>query len=172
MRLWHYKLIPVLPRKQLLSQWRECCAIASNIANKGTPNHILVNKVLEYSPLHFITYTNEILNEMHKRSYRVNERSYITFVNNMNKAKDRFYNSEGGMVIKHQLFPGWHNDRYLTQCFCNLQEKYDCGMFTDDEWELISDQYYKIINGSYETNVRTHEYDTDINKDLGILGSI
>ena len=27
MRLWHYKLIPVLPNKMLVSQWRECIAI-------------------------------------------------------------------------------------------------------------------------------------------------
>jgi uncharacterized protein (TIGR02328 family) len=27
MRLWHYKLIPYLPRQQLLGQHRECCAL-------------------------------------------------------------------------------------------------------------------------------------------------
>ncbi len=27
MRLWHYKLIPVLPNKMLVSQWRKCIAI-------------------------------------------------------------------------------------------------------------------------------------------------
>ena len=27
MRLWHEKLIPVLPNKMLVSQWRECIAI-------------------------------------------------------------------------------------------------------------------------------------------------
>ena len=27
MRLWHYKLIPVLPQAMLVSQWRECIAI-------------------------------------------------------------------------------------------------------------------------------------------------
>lgn len=27
MRLWHYKLIPVLPKEMLVSQWRECIAI-------------------------------------------------------------------------------------------------------------------------------------------------
>ena len=27
MRLWHYKLIPVLPNAMLVSQWRECIAI-------------------------------------------------------------------------------------------------------------------------------------------------
>lgn len=43
MRLWHKELIPYLPRQQLIAQWRECCAIASNLASKGTPNHLLVN---------------------------------------------------------------------------------------------------------------------------------
>lgn len=27
MRLWHYQLIPVLPKAMLVSQWRECIAI-------------------------------------------------------------------------------------------------------------------------------------------------
>ena len=48
MRLWCKDLIPYLPKLQLLSQWRECCAICSNIANKGTSNHILVNKIMNY----------------------------------------------------------------------------------------------------------------------------
>ena len=39
MRLWHKDLISVLPRQQLLGQWRECCLIARNIAEKNTPNH-------------------------------------------------------------------------------------------------------------------------------------
>jgi uncharacterized protein (TIGR02328 family) len=34
MRLWHKDLISVLPRQQLLGQWRECCLIARNIAEK------------------------------------------------------------------------------------------------------------------------------------------
>ena len=47
MRLWHKDLIPYLPRQQLLGQWRECCCIVRNIAMLGTPNHILVNKVMD-----------------------------------------------------------------------------------------------------------------------------
>ena len=35
MRLWHKDLIDSLPRKQLLGQWRECCAIIKNIKEKG-----------------------------------------------------------------------------------------------------------------------------------------
>lgn len=30
MRLWHEELIPLLPRKQLLGQHRECCALRGN----------------------------------------------------------------------------------------------------------------------------------------------
>ena len=35
MRLWHYKLIPVLPRAQLVSQLRENVAIAKALYEKG-----------------------------------------------------------------------------------------------------------------------------------------
>ena len=35
MRLWHKDLVTVLPRMQLLGQWRECCLIAKSIKGKG-----------------------------------------------------------------------------------------------------------------------------------------
>ena len=38
MRLWHYQLLPYLPKYQLKSQWRECVCIASNIYEHGTPS--------------------------------------------------------------------------------------------------------------------------------------
>lgn len=53
MRLWHKDLIQILPKNQLLSQWRECCCIAKNIAI----NHILVNKIMDYGIAHFYSYT-------------------------------------------------------------------------------------------------------------------
>ena len=52
MRLWHKDLIKVLPNNQLIGQWRECCAIAVNIKNKGFPNHILVNRIMDYKRSH------------------------------------------------------------------------------------------------------------------------
>lgn len=57
MRMWHKSLVSVLPMHQLTNQWRDCCTIAKNIANLGTPNFLLVNKVLEYSDADFIAYT-------------------------------------------------------------------------------------------------------------------
>ena len=70
MRLWHKNLIPVLPRQHLLGQWRECCLIAKNIHDKGTPNHILVNKIMEYPIDHFFRYGIGIREEMTRRGYK------------------------------------------------------------------------------------------------------
>lgn len=70
MRLWHTDLISVLPREQLVAQWRELSAIAGTIQKKGTPNHILVNFVLIYDYDNFISYAAEVREEMTKRGYR------------------------------------------------------------------------------------------------------
>ena len=143
MRLWHKDLIDVLPRKQLLAQWRECCAIASNIATKGTPNHMLVNKMLEYPQIHFIEYCNRILKEMKRRGYKVNRSSYERLVDNMKLGQEN-YRTEG-IIITENIFGDWHNKRYLSQCFHNLQEKYDCGGITDEEYYKLVDKYNELI---------------------------
>ena len=69
MRLWHQDLLCVLPRQQLMGQWRECCLIAKNIAEKGKPNHILVNRIMDYSLSHFYFYAIAVRNEMNHRGY-------------------------------------------------------------------------------------------------------
>lgn len=143
MRLWHKDLIDVLPRKQLLAQWRECCAIASNIAIKGTPNHMLVNKMLEYPQIHFIEYCNRILREMKRRGYKVNRSSYERLVDNMKLGQEN-YRTEG-IIITENIFGDWHNKRYLNQCFHNLSEKYDCGGLTDEEYYKLVDKYNELM---------------------------
>ena len=46
----------------------------------------------------------------------------------------------------------WHNDRYLAQCYYNLQEKYDCGGISEDEWQKIED-FYRERSALVECNV-------------------
>ena len=70
MRLWHKSLIKVLPKDQLIGAWRELSAIAGNINKKETPNHILVNKILDYPFNHFISYAFYIRQEMTFRGYK------------------------------------------------------------------------------------------------------
>ena len=129
MRLWHKDLIPVLPRQQLLSQWRECCCIARNIAVDGTPNHILVNQIMDYPREHFIAYTSLVRDEMLKRGYKCDGSRFTKWVGEWNKFT----------IYPNEIFSGWHNDRYLKQCYYNLQEKADCGGISRAEWYKIQD---------------------------------
>ena len=140
-RLWHYKLIPYLPQKQLIAQWRECCCIAKNIATNGTPNHLLVNKVLNYPSIHFVYYTNLILEEMQKRGYKINEKSYISFCNHITIGQSWFNHRDDIIINSNDLFKNWHNNRYLNQCLMNLQEKYDCGGISNEDWDNIINNF-------------------------------
>ena len=138
MRLWHKDLINVLPRQQLCGQWRECCLIAKNIAEKGTPNHILVNKIIDYPIDHFMYYVGSIYTEMLTRGYNC---TWSTF------EKYKLNTVDGCIRCDHEhLFKDWHNNNYLTQCYYNLQEKHDRGGITDEEWKLIDNKYRELIS--------------------------
>ena len=131
MRLWHKDLIGVLPRQQMLGQWRECCAIASNIHSKGSPNHILVNKIMEYPLKHFYSYGLAVGIELEYRGYSIDFDRFTKF----------FSDEDKHLVPGYRLFLDWHNDRYLAQCLCNLQEKRDCGGISDEEWLEIEKSF-------------------------------
>ena len=134
MRLWHKDLIPYLPRQQLLSQYRECCCIAKNISENGTPNHILVNKIMDYPIEHFIAYTTLVKQEMQKRGYKCNISRFTKWLE-----WDAF------KILPSEIFKDWHNTRYLKQCLFNLQEKADCNGITIDEWQKIYDTFEGYI---------------------------
>ena len=48
MRIWHYAILPYLPNAQFKGQLRELVAIMHDWRDKGTTNHLLINKVMEY----------------------------------------------------------------------------------------------------------------------------
>ena len=136
MRLWHWKLITALPREQLVAQWRELSAIAGNLNTKGTPNHILVNKVLDYPRSHFISYALYVRQEITRRGYRTME-SVWTKISNT-------YDGSFELVRPEDLFPGWHNNRYFTQCYYNLEEKYDCGSINEEQFDKIRERFLEV----------------------------
>lgn len=127
MRLWHKDLIGVLPDKMLVAQWRELAAIVGSINKNGTPNHRLVNIVLDYDKSHFYTYTNLVHKEMIKRKMNPREVVYKKIKNYCQTT----------IVPYDALYEGWHNDRYYKQCYFNLEEKYDRGIISVDEWEKL-----------------------------------
>ena len=123
MRLWHYELIPYLPKSQLIAQWREL-----NSIYKNQPKHILINYVYDYPKWDLFSYSRMVIFELEKRNYNI-------------KSMKNFDNYFGFMITNKDYipFPNHHNDRYLIQCYFNLQEKYDRGQkdFTKQEMMKI-----------------------------------
>jgi len=133
MRLWHYQLIPYLPKSQLLAQWRELNSIF-----KKQDKHILINYIYEYPKDDLYSYTNMVVKEMTKRGYKIHIDNWCNYFLD-------------GITYKNikQPFKNHHNFRYLQQCFYNLQEKYDRGQkdFSKELYdkldELMIEEWYK-----------------------------
>lgn len=143
MRLWHYKLLSVLPRAQLLSQWRECVAIAKGLKETGRTNHILINKIMDYPLDEFRNYCGLVYEEMTKRGYAVSKSvlekmfDYISFDFRTEPKHDEVFNK-------------WHTQNYLRQCYYNLEEKWDCGGIPDKEWNKILE--FMLLNSEIVQN--------------------
>lgn len=132
MRIWHKELIGVLPTQQLIAQWRECTLIAKLIHINGSPNHILVNKVTEYSPDHMATYCYNVMWNMIHRGYSPSPTTKLAIENYIGVSLQPYIDID-------LLFDDWHTNKYLWQCISNLEEKYDCGGISYEEWQIIDD---------------------------------
>lgn len=130
-------MIKVLPNKQLNGQWRECCAIATNIKNDGTPHHLLVNKIMNYHLSHFYKYCVLVANEMYARNFTISCKS----IDKIMAITDVDARVGIEFITTDELFKGWHDERYLRQCLYNLQEKYDCGGISEVEWFIIAQNF-------------------------------
>ena len=134
MRLWHYKLLPVLPDKFIIAEWRECIAIKRQW-EKGTLKHRLVSYVMDHDKSIFYWYTSKIAKEMNNRNIKF-QRKYFDEIQEF-CLKNRETISIGD-------YPE-HNDRYLKQCYYNLQEKYDRGIISEEEFEKIWQNCNEIV---------------------------
>lgn len=131
MRLWHYKLIPFLPNSQLIAQWRELNSIF-----KKQDKHILINYVYEYPKKDLYVYSYLLMEEMKKREITIK-----SFENINNYFGHICVNISRGGIHTINPFPQHHTDRYLLQCFYNLQEKYDRGQkdFSKEQYERLEE---------------------------------
>ena len=128
MRLWHTSFIKVLPREQLVAQWRELSGIAGAIQKKGTPNHILVNFIMDYDFDHLISYAYYVREEMTRRGYRT-----------MNSVWEKIVSLKPNYNILplKLIYPEKMDTLYLNICYYNLYEKYLCGGIKQEDWDKI-----------------------------------
>jgi len=140
MRLWHYRLIEVLPDKQLKAMRYE---IGDMVKQYPNIKNGLVKYANNYNIEYLFHYFLLVLAEFDKRG-----------INHNNK-----YDNEIIKLIKHKnthpllnwrKFYPEHNNRYYEQCFYNLQEKFDRGIITLDEYLLIRNQRIDIHLGEEE----------------------
>ena len=141
MRLWHKDLITVLPREQLVAQWRELSAIVGAIQKKGTPNHILVNFIMDYDFDHLISYAYYVREEMTQRGYRT-----------MNSVWEKIVSLKKNWILLplNKVYSDKMEDLYLTICYYNLYEKYLCNGINKRDWNEIigtasDEHFYSII---------------------------
>lgn len=119
MRLWHYKIIPYLPKSQLVAQWRELNSIFSK-----QDNHILINYIYNYGKEYLYNYSSIVLDEMKKRGYQIKK---------WDNYNEYFKDFRGKEPDKSLIFKE-HDKEYFYICFWNLREKYIRGQkdFTED----------------------------------------
>lgn len=116
MRLWHEKIIHLLPKNQLLGQHRECCALRGNGWKK---KHKTVDYVFSYSPYLLFRYHLLVMYEMEKRGYNVSgewkDKNY------RGKIAEKYMNLEEE-IIEDPIYKE-HNIEYLDECIENLRNK-------------------------------------------------
>ena len=141
MRICHVDLIPYLPDAQFKGQLRELIAIMRDWRDKGTTNHILINRVMEYPRNDLAQYFILYDKEYYKR--------YGTWLKHWNE----ICQFNDGVVSGKPLFDGWHDKEYLRVCMANLYEKHRFGVgksrITDDEWAVLVEGYKKITGEEY-----------------------
>lgn len=128
MRLWHEKIISLLPRQQLLGQHRECCALRGNGWGK---KHSTVQYVFNYSPYKLYQYHLLVMEEMISRGYVPND-----------LWKDSLYRGKTCEPYKNikkvkktkPIYPE-HNKKYLYECLENLEKKKISLNIKDIKWD-------------------------------------
>lgn len=136
MRIWHTNFIKVLPREQLVAAWRELSAIAGAIQKKGTPNHLLINFVLDYDYDHFISYAYYVRQEMTSRDYRTMDSVWNKIV----ALKPNY-----ALLPLNKIYEEKMNLTYVNICYFNLLEKWLCGGISNEDWNKI-DELYSMYN--------------------------
>ena len=146
MRIWHYKLLDVLPKNQFLGQLRELVAIMHDWRDNGKTDHILINRVMNYDKKeltqYYLLYEKEYLLRYGKKPKEKYHNEFIEF-SNFDEENDYF----------NKLFIGWHDDEYLRVCMANLYEKYKMAIgnsaITVSEWDLLSNKYEEVVGERY-----------------------
>lgn len=117
MKLWHYEMIPYLPRQQLLGQHREVCACRGNGWGQ---NHSLVNYVWKCPYDYLIGYHARVMKEMKRRNYTVTSKWFDPRYRGQHRPP---YPNWAPVIDPNNLIYPEQNQQYLLDCLDNLEGK-------------------------------------------------
>lgn len=120
MRLWPIKLLPYLPRQQLLGQHRECCALRG----KGWGRkHATVDYVFRHPYGWLWQYHYWVLSEMTSRGYSPDQTWFDpAWRGNQIGFDMRDFTSNVVSPYKKLIYPE-HDAAYIAECLENLRRK-------------------------------------------------
>lgn len=122
MRLWSQQLIPYLDRQRLLGLHRETCAIRGLGWGK---KHSTVDYVFKHPPTSLIAYHIEVIIEMEKRGYCVDQnwKCYSYRGKNCEEWDLSKIDTESRIIDLNLTIYPEHNKAYLKECLENLKGK-------------------------------------------------
>lgn len=152
MRLWHKDLIAYLPDLQFRGQLRELVLIMHQWRDKGKTNHLLINRVMDFTPRNLTAYFLMYEQEYRKRyNKEISDKRYGKGIKP--SVVEEFILFCGETKLHCEPFKGWHNKEYLRVCMANLYEKHFFGVgksrITDEEWQTLLDGYKNITGEDY-----------------------
>lgn len=144
MRLWAVQLLPYLSEAQFKGQLRELVLIMRTWRDTGKTNHLLINRVMNFSKEHLKEYFELYPLEYVRRYKKEINKNIVEEFNNFDKSNNKDF----------VLFYPWHNKEYLRVCMANLYEKHIFGIgksrITDEEWEKLCEGYEQITGEKYQ----------------------
>lgn len=133
MRIWSKKLIPVLPKKQLMAMRYELGDMIKQYPNIKNP---LVKFANNYDSAYLYDYFTNVIFECEQRKINMDE-SYNIKITNM-----AIYKSNGEYDYLNDYTFLEDNADYLKICYWNLYEKAIRGVINEEEWKRI-EEFYK-----------------------------
>ena len=90
---------------------------------------------MDYNRNYFNVYVATVINEMKKRGINFQEKYWDEIC---------WFCTDDVLITGVLRYPE-HNNRYLKQCYYNLQEKYDRGIISEEEFEKIWQNCNEIV---------------------------
>lgn len=89
---------------------------------------------MDYDRSSFYRYVESVRDELCDRDIKF-QNKYFDEIRQFCKENDN---------MMYELYPE-HNDRYLTQCLYNLQEKADRGIVSKEDWKRIEERFGEYL---------------------------